>query len=101
MVVQNPLRLTLFTRASCSLCVTAHEVISRVAKRRTFRYEELNVMAPDQRRWRILYQNETPVLHIDPHTVRKTTPAARKLMHRFTEDELEKVMDEVEAANRA
>ena len=57
-----PYRLTLFTRPGCSLCDDAKVVLSRVWDRRPFHYDEIDVMAPDQVRWKELYEFDTPVV---------------------------------------
>lgn len=61
-LLQHTARLTLFTRANCSLCETAKAVISKVEKRREFQYVELDVMAPGQKQWKDLYEFDTPVV---------------------------------------
>jgi len=55
-------RLTLFTRPNCSLCDDAKVVLSRVWDRKPFQYDEINVMAADQGRWKDLYEFDTPVV---------------------------------------
>jgi glutaredoxin len=61
-LLQHTARLTLFTRANCSLCETAKAVISTVEKRRDFQYVEIDVMAPGQKQWKDLYEFDTPVV---------------------------------------
>ncbi|KJY00036.1 glutaredoxin domain containing protein [Zymoseptoria brevis] len=102
-MLQHSLRLTLFTHDTCSLCVDAQAVMSKVWDRRRFEYTEVNIKAPDQTKWRHLYEFDIPVVHIDrtatlASTHGQTTAAAAKLKHRFNEAELEKAMDEVEKA---
>ena len=60
-LLQHTARITLFTRANCSLCATAKSVIGHVGKTRSFDYQEIDVMAPDQQLWRI-YEYDTPVV---------------------------------------
>lgn len=55
-------RVTLFTRANCSLCSTAKSVISSLGKKRSFEYNEVDVMAAGQQRWKDLYEFDTPVV---------------------------------------
>lgn len=110
------LRLTLFIRQNCSLCTDAKDVMSKVWDRRPFEYTEIDVMAAKQEKWKNLYEFDTPVVsvkvvfpmflwltrntqvHVDK--VREnsqhfeTTHQAGKLMHRFNEQQLEKLMDE-------
>ncbi|EME87294.1 uncharacterized protein MYCFIDRAFT_28674 [Pseudocercospora fijiensis CIRAD86] len=98
---QHSLRLTLFTHDHCSLCHSVKSVMSRVWDRRQFDYREIDILAPENGRWKKVYEMDIPVVHIDrTATLRtqhdETTASARKLKHRFTEEQLEKVMDEVE-----
>jgi len=93
-------KLTLFTRASCSLCDVAKSKIAEVQKKRTVEYDEIDVMAAGQREWKKLYQYETPVLHVERvfHTYSKPNVVsdAKKLWHRFSVEEIEKLVDEAE-----
>ncbi|KAF2486924.1 glutaredoxin-like domain-containing protein [Neohortaea acidophila] len=95
-LLQQRLRLTLFTRPNCSLCDDAKEVINYVGKRRPFEYEEIDVMEKQQQKWKALYEFDTPVLHVDAPEKQQqpfeTTTNARKLMHRFTQTELEQAI---------
>ena len=114
-LLRQCLRLTLFTRPQCSLCEDAKGVLSTVWDRRPFEYDEVNVMAAKQDKWRALYEFDTPVVrsfslalnplgctdrlqvHINAteennHSF-ETTTAAQKLMHRFSEQDLESGMD--------
>lgn len=61
-LLQQRLRLTLFTRPNCSLCDDAKEVINYVGKRRPFEYEEIDVMEKQQQKWKALYEFDTPVV---------------------------------------
>lgn len=117
-LLQQCTRLTFFTRANCSLCTDAKGVLSKVWDRRPFEYDEIDVMAPQKEHWKNLYEFDTPVVrfarpnpfrlisglmvgqvHFDAteeHNPKfETTAAARKLMHRFSESEVEMAMDEV------
>ncbi|KAF2722791.1 hypothetical protein K431DRAFT_211313, partial [Polychaeton citri CBS 116435] len=90
-------RLTLFTRDNCSLCDDAWHNLSKVWDRRPFEFDKIDVMAAGNKKWKELYEFDTPVVHIDKtkeDSQFETSAAARKLMHRFTEAEVEKVMDE-------
>lgn len=95
---QYACRITFFTRQNCSLCVDAKTVLTKVWERKPFEYTEIDVMAPQQERWKALYEFDTPVIHVDKCRENsasfQTSEAARKLMHRFDEKEVEKVMDE-------
>ncbi|OQU98392.1 Glutaredoxin-like domain-containing protein [Cladophialophora immunda] len=110
------IRLTLFTRANCGLCDVAKarvgEFIAASDKAtsqsaRVVHYAEIDIMDPAQTKWRDVYEFDVPVLHVDnskgegdarPETndYAPTLDAARKLMHRFTAQEVENAVDEVE-----
>lgn len=93
-------RLTLFTRSNCSLCDVAKSKIAEVRKKKTIEYNEVDVMAPGQKQWKQLYQYETPVLHVERvfHTNSKPNivTEAKKLWHRFSAEDIEKLVDEAE-----
>lgn len=55
-------RITLFTRANCSLCSDAKQVLSGVWDRRPFEYDEIDVMTQNQEKWKALYEFDTPVV---------------------------------------
>lgn len=55
-------RITLFTRPNCSLCDDAKEALARVSSRRTFSFAEVDVMQPAQKKWKDLYEFDTPVV---------------------------------------
>lgn len=59
---QWSLRLTLFIRQNCSLCTDAKGVMSNVWDRRPFEYNEIDVMAAGQTKWKNLYEFDTPVV---------------------------------------
>lgn len=59
---QQTLRLTLFTRENCSLCVEAKSVLSNVWDKRAFAFDEINVMAAEQQKWKAVYEFDTPVV---------------------------------------
>ena len=61
-LLQHTARLTLFTRANCSLCETAKAVVHQVEKRRSLQYVEVDVMAAGQKEWKNLYEFDTPVV---------------------------------------
>ncbi|KAK4993961.1 hypothetical protein LTR66_001352 [Elasticomyces elasticus] len=91
-------RITLFTRANCSLCSDAKQVLSKVWDKRPFEYTEIDVMQSKEEKWKHLYEFDTPVVHFDKteenNTHFETSENARKLMHRFKEEEVQKAMDE-------
>lgn len=92
--MRSMLLVTLFTRANCSLCENAKAVIQNLAKKRSFRYHQVDVMASDQQKWRLLYDLDVPVLHVQ--RLLKEKGEVRKLMHRFDERQVEQVLDEAE-----
>ncbi len=61
-LLRHACRITLFTRANCSLCDDAKAVLARVRGRRPFMLEEVDVMAREQDRWKKLYEFDTPVV---------------------------------------
>lgn len=94
-------RLTLFTRAGCSLCDTAKNNVLNVLKRRPLDYSEIDVMAPGNKVWKDVYEFDVPVLHVQTVKERQGGAAEeisepKKLFHRFTEQEVEKLVDEAE-----
>ncbi|EED24201.1 conserved hypothetical protein [Talaromyces stipitatus ATCC 10500] len=90
----QPARLTLFTRAQCGLCDTAKLTLSQLQQRRTFRYNEVDIMAPKNKKWKDVYEFDVPVLHVQPANSDEESKL-RKLFHRFSEVEIVKVVDEV------
>ena len=59
---QQACRITLFTRPNCSLCTNAKDVLSTVWDKRPFTYKEIEVMKPDEKSWRDIYEFDTPVV---------------------------------------
>jgi hypothetical protein len=50
-------------------------------------------MVPENKQWKDVYEFDVPVLHAQP--VRSTVPIeVPKLFHRFTEHEVEKLMNQ-------
>lgn len=98
-LLQNSARLTLFTRVNCSLCDTAKATVTKFRERRTFAYSEIDVMAEGQQQWKDIYEYDVPVLHVEPDRKQgPVTTEVKKLMHRFTEEQVEALVDEVEKA---
>lgn len=99
-LLQNTARITLFTRSNCSLCDSAKLVLRKVAEKRSFDLHEINVMDSNQKKWKDLYEYDTPVVHIQRVFHRHSNPDIatdpRTLMHRFTENQVELLIDEVE-----
>lgn len=90
-------RVTLFTRAGCGLCDTAKDTVTQLNKRRPFDYSELDIMADENKSWKDVYEFDVPVLHVQLTNAQPTNGTdLKKLFHRFTEQEVEQVVDEVE-----
>ncbi|KAF2667502.1 hypothetical protein BT63DRAFT_415062 [Microthyrium microscopicum] len=98
MYVARPLlRITLFTREHCSLCTQAKFVLDKVQTRNPFQYAQFDVMKSGNEKWRI-YEFDVPVIHIEKAngpTPWETSENAKKLMHRFSQEDVEAAMDEV------
>ncbi|KAK1253700.1 hypothetical protein MKX07_001777 [Trichoderma sp. CBMAI-0711] len=93
-------RITLFSRDDCGLCTQAKGVLSNVWDKRPFLYTEVNLAKEESKHWRNLYDFDIPVVHISKaeageEDINKVSKAI-KLMHRFTEDQVEAKMDQVE-----
>lgn len=58
------------------------------------------MMADGQQQWRDLYEFDTPVLHVQrvdyTYVKKDIVSEAKKLMHRFTDREVEDLIDEAE-----
>ncbi|EER42329.1 hypothetical protein I7I51_05165 [Histoplasma capsulatum] len=94
-------QLTLFTRVHCSLCDTAKNTIAKLRERKPFTYSEIDVMTPQNKRWKDVYEFDVPVLHVQrvlstSNDGGETLSDPKKLFHRFTEQEVEKAIKEVE-----
>jgi glutaredoxin len=91
----NSARLTLFTRAQCGLCDKAKLTLSKLQQRRPFPYSEVDIMAPENKQWKDVYEFDVPVLHVQSPKSDDES-GLRKLFHRFSESEVEKVVDDAE-----
>jgi hypothetical protein len=60
-LLQHACRITLFTRSNCSLCTNAKQTLSAVWDARPFEYKEIDVMKAEEKKWRDLYEFDTPV----------------------------------------
>ncbi|POR38673.1 Glutaredoxin-like protein [Tolypocladium paradoxum] len=93
-------RITFFTRENCGLCTQAKSVLSDVWDKRPFVYQEVNLAQAECRPWRKLYDFDIPVIHISKAEAKEEDVSAAgkafKLMHRFTPEQVEAKMDEVE-----
>ena len=61
-LLQHSARITLFTRANCSLCSSAKAVLASLGKKRTFEYNEVDVMARGEKEWKDMYEFDVPVV---------------------------------------
>ncbi|PMD17458.1 hypothetical protein NA56DRAFT_662101 [Hyaloscypha hepaticicola] len=99
-LLQHSCRITLFTRANCSLCTKAKQTLSTVWDVRPFEFKEIDIMKPEETKWRDLYEFDTPVIHINSSKKGEELPElaskVKKLMHRFSPEEVEAKMDAVE-----
>ncbi len=59
-------RITLFTRESCGLCTQARSVLSDVWDRRPFAFKEIDIIKPESKAWRDLYEFDVPVVSSAP-----------------------------------
>ncbi|KAG5947027.1 hypothetical protein E4U60_003450 [Claviceps pazoutovae] len=93
-------RITLFTRDNCSLCTQAKGVLSNVWDQRPFAYKEVNLALPESNAWRELYDFDIPVIHVSKSSAEEeqvsSAGKAVKLMHRFTTDQVQAKMNQVE-----
>ncbi|KAL7799143.1 hypothetical protein V8C37DRAFT_398966 [Trichoderma ceciliae] len=94
-------RITLFSRDDCGLCAQAKDVLSNVWDKRPFHYTEVNLAKPEFKHWKNLYDFDIPVIHISRAEAGEEdisrTGKAVKLMHRFTTEQVEAKMNQVEA----
>lgn len=95
-------RLTLFTRPNCSLCDTAKRTVTNLRKHRKFDYFEMDIMIPGNKVWKDVYELDVPVLHVQTCALGSsatgepmTALEPKKLFHRFTEQEVEKLVNSV------
>ncbi|KAL2871958.1 glutaredoxin family protein [Aspergillus lucknowensis] len=89
-------RVTFFTRAGCGLCDTAKHNVTQLRKRRPFDYSEVDIMAPGNKEWRDVYEFDVPVLHVQHANKAGKLSDPKKLFHRFTEQEVETLVDDAE-----
>ncbi|KAK0656523.1 hypothetical protein B0T16DRAFT_316598 [Cercophora newfieldiana] len=101
-LLQLSCRVTLFTRENCGLCTKARSVLSEVWDKRPFEFKEIDIVKPESKAWRDLYEFDVPVIHISKAQSPPEDPGlsgrATKLMHRFTADAVQTKMDAVEKA---
>ncbi|KAK3394786.1 hypothetical protein B0H63DRAFT_555950 [Podospora didyma] len=112
-------RITLFTRKTCGLCSQARTVLSDVWDKKPFDFHEIDIVKPESKAWRDLYDFDVPVvssgksdqgpsshvlkfwqIHIskagEPAENPKLSSKAVKLMHRFSPDDVLAKMETVE-----
>jgi hypothetical protein len=101
----SKVHVTLFTRANCGLCDVAKTRLDEFKKAQPDRvkYSEIDIMDSTQGHWRDVYDFDVPVLHVDRvadvgKQFETSLDAAKKLMHRFTVEEVEKAVRDVEGA---
>ncbi|KAL6706750.1 hypothetical protein ACN47E_005086 [Coniothyrium glycines] len=91
-------RITFFTRSPCGLCDAAKAVVLKVRSQTPFQYHEVDVMDAGQDQWKSMYEFDTPVIHIDKADAGETTASSLKLMHRFKEQDVLRLMHQAEKA---
>lgn len=57
-------RITLFTREHCGLCRQAKFVLSDVWDKRPFAFKEVDIISPESKGWRDLYEFDVPVVSL-------------------------------------
>lgn len=65
-------KITLFTRKNCGLCDSARSVLSDVWDKRPFVFREIDIVNPEAKSWKDLYDFDVPVVrssHCDHLTV--------------------------------
>ena len=127
-LLQHASRVTLFTRANCSLCDQAKLELSRAWEKKPFEFKEVDIMACGQEQWKDVYEFDTPVvsepsflcfahccpfaynrmqLHVEKAgkeargVASSAASGLRKAMHRFSEQQILQLLEEVEAEQRA
>ncbi|KAL3470594.1 hypothetical protein BJX99DRAFT_44436 [Aspergillus californicus] len=91
-------RVTLFTRAGCGLCDTAKHTTTQLQKRRPFDYSEVDIMVTANKQWKDVYEFDVPVLHVQSADQAGALSDPKKLFHRWTEQEVETLVDGAEKA---
>ena len=100
-ILSQAARVTLLTRVGCGLCDTAKHTVTQLHKRRPFTYSECDIMVPENKPWRDVYDFDVPVLHVQFPKGENTSELSdpKKLFHRWTEQEVEQLVDEAEKAS--
>lgn len=75
-------------------------MLSEVWDKRPFSFKEIDIVKPEAKAWRDLYEFDVPVIHISKAQGSPEDPSlsgkASKLMHRFTPEDVQAKMDTVE-----
>lgn len=58
----------MFTRENCGLCTQAKSVLSDVWDTRPFEFKEVDIVKPEAKRWKDLYDFDVPVVSF-PHSL--------------------------------
>ncbi|KAH0607321.1 uncharacterized protein H6S33_003309 [Morchella sextelata] len=91
-----PIHITFFSRSSCALCTNARQNLADAWKLRPFEFAEIDVMEPGQQKWKDVYEFDVPVIHVSKTGKGGVVEEVKKkLMHRFTPEEIVKAWDEV------
>lgn len=72
-------KITLFTRADCTLCRAAAFVINRVRGRVDFDFERVDITDPGNEEWLETYRNDIPVVHLDGREIFRHRVDERRL----------------------
>lgn len=70
-------RITLFTRENCGLCSQARSVLADVWDKRPFAFVQVDIIKPESKGWRDLYEFDVPVVSAPS---RKTQAAVSGLL---------------------
>lgn len=65
-------RITLFTRDTCGLCTQAKSVLSDVWDTRPFQFKEVDIMKPEAKAWRDMYDFDVPVVRWSPELANRS-----------------------------
>ncbi|KAF3940187.1 hypothetical protein ABW19_dt0203591 [Dactylella cylindrospora] len=87
-ILLRSLRLTLFTKSNCGLCVTAKESVQTFLKSSGVgtKYTEIDIFGEGNEKWHDAYVFDVPVLHLEDD---EKSSKVLKLMHRFTKEDIE------------
>ena len=77
------MKIVFFTRADCPLCDAAWFVVRRVAGRFDATVERVDIESAGNEKWRRMYRNDIPVVHLEGREV---------FRHRVNERELGRLL---------